>query len=569
MMKSLKSLRKRIEALECLQDPEVIQGQWCLYPAGVHPGPGERWVIDISVYEVDGRLKYHLMHARVTSDPQDGGRVNRWEDGEEKLLGTIEELRAEIDACPSREDLTRPGFIQPEPLGRSLHRDFTASTLPSQDRFLHSKAKYKGYSGPVGSGKTRGLCIEALRHVSQYNPGLNGLIGAPTYDMLRDVTLETMLDLLENHYPRIRYRYHQQRNILVFPQWGSKIFFRSLEHPERLRGRNLAWFAVDELTYCKKDAWLRLEGRLREPRANYLCGFAAWTPKGKDWVYKRFISANKLPNHAAILARPGENIFLPPDYYASLRQSYDDRLYQQEALGEYLNIYAGNAYHAFSEANVKPLRFDPRYPLWWTLDFNIHPACSLIGQFIDVPQSRADMLNGRRRQLVHVLQELSLPHTATPEHCDEFLRRIEPYLAQASPLHLYVYGDASGQGRQTTTGKSDWHFVQRFLMDLRHVKRYLHRPQSNPLVKDRVAAVNALFLNSAGERRCFVDVGCQLFIADLEEVVWKVDAAGNTLPQIDKNRDPMQTHLSDAFGYMAHAKFGIRPRVGESITARF
>ena len=246
------------------------------------------------------------------------------------------------------------------------------------------------------------------------------------------------------------------------------------EHPERLRGRNLAWFAVDELTYCKKDAWLRLEGRLRDPRANYLCGFAAWTPKGKDWVYKRFISANKLASYEAILARPGENIFLSPDYYTSLRQSYDDRLYQQEALGEYLNIYAGSAYYAFSEANVKPLRFDPRYPLWWTLDFNINPACSLIGQFIDLPQSRADMLNGRRRQLVHVLQELSLPHTATPEHCDEFLRRIEPYLAQASPVNLYVYGDASGQGRQTTTGKSDWHFVQRFLMDLRHAKSYIH-----------------------------------------------------------------------------------------------
>jgi len=106
MTKRLKSLMKRIEALEGLRNPG--EDHWCFYPAGVDLGPGERWVIDISVYRADGRLTYNVLHARVTSDPQDRGRVTILEDGEYEVLGSIEELRAEIDNCPSPEVLTHP-----------------------------------------------------------------------------------------------------------------------------------------------------------------------------------------------------------------------------------------------------------------------------------------------------------------------------------------------------------------------------------------------------------------------------------------------------------------------------
>ena len=71
---------------------------------------------------------------------------------------------------------------------------------------------------------------------------------------------------------------------------GSRILFRAVDEFERLRGTNLAWFGLDELTYTPEEAWLRLEGRLRDPKATRLCGFAVWTPKGYDWVYERFMA---------------------------------------------------------------------------------------------------------------------------------------------------------------------------------------------------------------------------------------------------------------------------------------
>ena len=84
---------------------------------------------------------------------------------------------------------------------------------------------------------------------------------------------------------------------------GSRIYLRAVDDFERLRGTNLAWFGLDELTYTAEESWLRLEGRLRDPKAKRLCGFGVWTPKGFVWVYRRFIR-EPVAGYEVILARP-------------------------------------------------------------------------------------------------------------------------------------------------------------------------------------------------------------------------------------------------------------------------
>jgi hypothetical protein len=58
--------------------------------------------------------------------------------------------------------------------------EITYHPLPSQRRFHESPARFKGFSGPIGSGKSQALCQEAIKLTYQ-NPGRTGLIGAPTY----------------------------------------------------------------------------------------------------------------------------------------------------------------------------------------------------------------------------------------------------------------------------------------------------------------------------------------------------------------------------------------------------
>src|SRR5262252_7286818 len=67
--------------------------------------------------------------------------------------------------------------------------------LPSQKKFHESQKRFKGFSGPIGSGKSQALCQEAIRLCYQ-NPGRLGLIGAPTYPMLRDATQVALLEIL-------------------------------------------------------------------------------------------------------------------------------------------------------------------------------------------------------------------------------------------------------------------------------------------------------------------------------------------------------------------------------------
>src|SRR5262249_55044488 len=122
-------------------------------------------------------------------------------------------------------------------------RKISYSPLPSQKAFHALTARMKGFSGPIGSGKSQALCQEAIR-LTYLNPGRQGLIGAPTYPMLRDATQQTLFEVLDSN--AIPYEYNKAENVLLLKDSRSRILFRPVDDYERLRGTNLAWFGLDE-----------------------------------------------------------------------------------------------------------------------------------------------------------------------------------------------------------------------------------------------------------------------------------------------------------------------------------
>jgi hypothetical protein len=46
------------------------------------------------------------------------------------------------------------------------------------------------------------------------------------------------------------------------------------------------------------------------------------------------------------------------------------------------NLTSGRAYYPFDSRDIGNVEFDPASPLFWTLDFNIDPACSLLCQVV-------------------------------------------------------------------------------------------------------------------------------------------------------------------------------------------
>ena len=417
-------------------------------------------------------------------------------------------------------------------------RKIEYQALPSQQKFHDSKARFKGFSGPIGSGKSAALCHEAIK-LAYVNPGRTGLIGAPTYPMLRDATVMTLVEILEKN--KVPHEMNRADNYLVLRETRSRILFRAVEEFERLRGSNLAWFGLDELTYTQEEAWLRLEGRLRDPKAARLCGFAVWTPKGYDWVYERFI-ASPVEGYETVQAKAFENRFLLeriPDYYERLKNSYDARFYQQEALGEYLDMHAGRVYYAFDrKENVVEAQVNPALPLLWALDFNVNPMCSVVAQ--------------ASGDAVTVVDEIVLPRASTMEACEEFAGRF--------PSHgrgVAVYADATG-ARLQTSGTTDLRMLKEFFASGEYGEVQFKVPKSNPAVRERVALMNAKLESAAGRRMLRVDARCRELIKDLEQVSYKESSL-----LIDKDRDPKRTHLSDALGYLMWQECRGVEKVGE------
>src|SRR6202167_4609666 len=158
----------------------------------------------------------------------------------------------------------------------TCRREIKYTALPSQRKFHDSTARFKGFSGPIGSGKSAALCQEAIR-LSYLNPGRTGLIGSPTYPMLRDSTLQALMETLNDN--EVPFELNKADYVLTMKDTGSRILLRAVDEFERLRGTNLAWFGLDEMTYTLAGARRRTEGRLRDPKATQRCGFAVWTPK--------------------------------------------------------------------------------------------------------------------------------------------------------------------------------------------------------------------------------------------------------------------------------------------------
>ncbi len=128
---------------------------------------------------------------------------------------------------------------------------------------------------------------------------------------------------------------------------------------------------------------------------------------------------------------------------------------------------------------------------------------------------------------------------------------------------MVIYGDASGYQHQTT-GSTDYEMIREYFTSHAKMPVRYGAPRTNPQIRDRVNLTNAMLRSAGGDIGLLVDGKCKELIKDLEQVSYKEDSN-----QIDKDRDRMRTHLSDALGYLLWQEGkqlpGIGPREGRLI----
>jgi hypothetical protein len=195
---------------------------------------------------------------------------------------------------------------------------------------------------------------------------------------------------------------------------------------------------------------------------------------------------------------------LPPEEVESARRQLDENIFRQEYLGEFV-IAQGRAFNDFNPAvHVKPTPYDPALQICWSLDFNVNPMCSGVLQ--------------HHQGKVRVIDELALRHTDTFTTCDAFLERAH---SRGWDLkNLVIYGDATGNAHDTTSGQSDWDIIdQRF----RNFSPDPRRHRRNPWIKDTINAVRGLLRSADGEVRLSIDPKCSRLIEDLRSAIWPSD----------------------------------------------
>lgn len=246
---------------------------------------------------------------------------------------------------------------------------------PKQDDFVRSAARFSFYVGGLGAGKTYAGALRAILR-SQQQPGSLGLIGAPTYTMLRDATQRTFFELL----PRALIASFNRTDQHLVLRNGSEILFRSLDQPDRVRGLNLAWFWLDEAPLCGYYAWQVLKGRLRQ-KGFETAGWATGTPHGIDG-YARDFERESRPGHALYRASTRENARnLPPGYIEDL--GYSGGFAEQEIEGLFV-AFEGLVYPQFSaDATDGHVRAAPAGKQWQRVIGGIdwgytNPAAALV-----------------------------------------------------------------------------------------------------------------------------------------------------------------------------------------------
>jgi hypothetical protein len=414
---------------------------------------------------------------------------------------------------------------------------------PPQWTVFTSDARFRVLVGGRRFGKTFLSLVELCR--ATWSTGRLAWYVAPTYKQAKRIAWKPLKQMTRPYWASTP----NETDLRIELVTGGTICLRGADNYDSLRGDGLDFLILDEYASIAREAWpevLRPALADRQGRVLFI-----GTPRGHDHFYDLYQKAHQQPGWATFQFTTEEGGNVTREELESATHELDERTYRQEFQASFENLTAGMVYYAFDRAkNVEPLRYNSQRPLFWSLDFNVNPTCSVIGQ--------------RDGDEVHILDELALPDSNTWAACEAFWEKIAPlYASLHYPVQIHIYGDATGSGRQTSASRTDWQIVQEFLgRQFCQLKRRV--PSTNPPVKDRVNCVNAMLRNQAGDRRLLIDPKCKQLILDFERVHWKSDAHGNALADIDKS-DPARSHLSDALGYMIAYEFGMREKAGERV----
>ncbi|MDA7807320.1 phage terminase large subunit [bacterium] len=381
----------------------------------------------------------------------------------------------------------------------------------------------------VVAGRRFGKTMLAINELAKYSvkPKQRVLALYSTYGQAKNTIWN---DLKEKLYAVNWIKKVNESELTIILKNDSKIFVKSADNREALRGSRYDFIVFDEAADLHKDVWTTI----CRPMLADSNGHALFigTPKGKgNWFYDLFVKAGveqDWNNHAY---RTIDGGWITEEEIESARADLDEREFKQEFEAEFQD-YSGIIYHAFTEDNIQPNTFpiEQLRTLHIGMDFNNSPMSAVMGY-----------MNGNK---LNIVDEIEIYQSNTYEMIQEIKRRY--------PNKNYVcYPDSSGSFKSTNSNVSD-HTI------LANNGFKLVVGKTNPSVIDRINAVNSLLCNANGERNLLIDPKCKKTRECLIKHTYK---PGTRQPHKEGNTD--FSHMNDSLGYLVWQNFGIKRDLGK------
>lgn len=415
--------------------------------------------------------------------------------------------------------------------------------LKAQREFLEIPHDYSldvaVYQGGYGSGKTFAGSLLGILLALKF-PGIRGLVGAQTYTLVRDTTLQTYFEHLDNFgfTEGKDYDWSSSLQKLTFKN-GSEILFRHFDEPNKLKSLNLGFVEIEEMSDIPYDTFKMLLGRMRQKVKKSWKDFTYrifghTNPETcRGWVYKTF-KENKSPNYRLISAPTTQNIYLPKGFCDELKKVYDEQYYNIFVLaqnGEYNN---GLVIKDFSDENIKEITYQPEMDLHISCDFNVDPMCWVFAHKTD--------------DKVFYFDEIAMENTTTAKACDEFYRRYPNHKGK-----IIVNGDASGDNRSCTSEYTNYVIINKKLLQFGYDVE-IQIKAFNPPIKNRIMAFNSKVRSANGEVCLFVDKKCKKLLYNIYNLKYKEGSSKIDIPtyqQIKQSKElKFLSHPMDAASYL-------------------
>lgn len=414
---------------------------------------------------------------------------------------------------------------------------------PKQSAAWYSESRFVVLCCGRFSGKTemsRRKIVNCLPLKTEWDDP-NYFYALPTYGQAKKVAWQQLLDLIPKHWLKKR---PSDSSMVIESVFGSKLYVLGLDQPARIEGVEWNGCVIDESSDQKAGTFDRSVRPALAVRGGW-----AW----RIGVPKRYGPGANEFKAAFDLGQKGEGGYVSYTWPSwdvaskeeidSLREQLDDKDFREQIGGSWVEA-GGLAYHAFARTrNVKVCRYDPTKPILVGSDFNVDPMAWVLGQMVNLPDGEKG---------VEIFDEVWIRNTNTKETLDILW-------AKYGEMHKggWIFtGDAASKARHTSASKSDY---RQILNDSRFSAKVRY-DDSNPAVKDRLAAVNTLFKNAGGRTKLWIDDRCQHLILDLSNR--SLDSSGTPTPAEGGTGKKDSGHATDALGYLIYKYFPILVNTG-------